>query len=83
MTARKLPVGAGGIDGGVHFRVGAPKRRRVDVVVDGRTVPLDPETDGSFGVHVAGGGSGVHQRRDAAPGASRPARLLQEAGPSK
>jgi maltooligosyltrehalose trehalohydrolase len=36
---RRLPVGAEVLPGGVHFRVWAPKRRRVEVVVEGDEGP--------------------------------------------
>ncbi len=53
-SSRRLPVGAEIVDGGAHFRVWAPRRKRVDVVVDGRIARLEPEPDGYFGAHVAG-----------------------------
>jgi maltooligosyltrehalose trehalohydrolase len=34
--------------GGTHFRVWAPKRKKVDVVSGGRIAPLAPEKDGYF-----------------------------------
>src|SRR5947209_10170646 len=48
---RRLPVGAELLpQGGVHFRVWAPKRRRIDVVVDGRAgvVELHRDDGGYF-----------------------------------
>src|SRR5205085_1087105 len=45
---RRYPVGAELIDGGVHFRVWAPSRRAVAVVIDGNDVPLDDEGNGYF-----------------------------------
>ncbi|HEY0777101.1 MAG TPA: malto-oligosyltrehalose trehalohydrolase [Gemmatirosa sp.] len=50
-TARRLPVGADLTPDGVHFRVWAPDRRRVDVVLDGgeRTVPLARESGDADG----------------------------------
>jgi maltooligosyltrehalose trehalohydrolase len=49
---RQMPVGAEVTPGGVHFRVWAPKRRRVDVVLelpDGPLIhPLEAEGDGYF-----------------------------------
>ncbi len=46
--ARRLPVGADVTPRGVAFRVWAPERERVDVVIDGREAPvaLQRETDG-------------------------------------
>lgn len=50
---RRLPIGAEPVPGGVHFRVWAPQRQRVDVVLDGsRPVQLDREMDGYFGGSV-------------------------------
>jgi maltooligosyltrehalose trehalohydrolase len=46
---RRLPVGAEVVDGGVHFRVWAPDRRQVDVVIDGRVTPLTAEAGGNRG----------------------------------
>ncbi|MBS1872323.1 MAG: malto-oligosyltrehalose trehalohydrolase [Acidobacteria bacterium] len=45
---RSLPGGANLAPGGAHFRVWAPERRRVEVVLEGRDVPLDREPDGHF-----------------------------------
>ena len=49
---RRLPVGAEIVEGGVHLRLWAPRRRRVDVVVDGYSRPLDAEGDGYFSTLV-------------------------------
>jgi maltooligosyltrehalose trehalohydrolase len=49
--ARRLPVGAEVVPEGVHFRVWAPKRKRVEVVFEGAgrpPLPLEPEEDGYF-----------------------------------
>ena len=48
--ARRLPVGAEvQPGGGVHFRVWAPARNRVEVVVEGgRACRLEPEANGYF-----------------------------------
>jgi maltooligosyltrehalose trehalohydrolase len=51
--ARRLPVGAEVLPGGgVHFRVWAPRRRRVEVVFEGEGAPkpltLEEEEDGYF-----------------------------------
>src|SRR5689334_11518830 len=52
MIRRRLSIGAELVRGGAHFRVFAPKRQRVDVVLDGpgsrRTVRLVREEDGHF-----------------------------------
>jgi len=47
---RRLPVGAEPVDGGTHFRVWAPNRRRVEVACEGfpRKFALECETDGYF-----------------------------------
>ena len=66
---RRLPVGAEiAPDGGVHFRVWAPKRRRVDVVLEGparapaRAHPLEPEEDGYFSALVPEASAGTRYR---------------------
>jgi maltooligosyltrehalose trehalohydrolase len=51
--ARRLPVGAEALPGGgVHFRVWAPRRRRVEVVFEGESAPaplgLEEEEGGYF-----------------------------------
>jgi maltooligosyltrehalose trehalohydrolase len=44
-----MPVGAEVVPGGVHFRVWAPRRTRVSVVLDdGRTAALQRDADGYF-----------------------------------
>ncbi len=45
---RRLPIGAELVPGGVHFRVWAPRKRRVEIVSEGVTASLDPEPDGYF-----------------------------------
>jgi maltooligosyltrehalose trehalohydrolase len=54
---RKLPVGAEvAPQGGVHFRVWAPRRRRVEVVLHAGepvAVALRPEREGYYSAHVA------------------------------
>ncbi len=57
--ARRLPVGAEARPGdGVHFRVWAPRRRRVEVVFEGERAPvplaLEEEEGGYFSVLVEG-----------------------------
>lgn len=73
---RRLPVGAECLPGGgVHFRVWAPRRRRVSVFLEGtagqistgpREVELSSEGDGYFSstVHQAGDGSCYRYRLD-------------------
>src|SRR5437016_14257269 len=44
---RRFPVGAEPVAGGVHFRVWAPRRNQVEVVLEGSpAVPLESECDG-------------------------------------
>ena len=64
---RRLPVGAEvAPDGGVHFRVWAPRRRRVEVVfeTEGRqaATELQEEDGGYFSAHVRGTGDGTLYR---------------------
>ncbi len=69
MVKRRLPVGAetsGG--GGAHFRVWAPRRREVEVVIEGgpgdgsRTARLSGEPGGYFSGSVPGTGAGTIYR---------------------
>src|SRR5262245_55536446 len=60
---RRLPVGADPVGGGVHFRVWAPRRHRVDLVTDRSIrVPLTPEGGGYFSATVGFAKSGMHYR---------------------
>ncbi len=56
VPSRRLPVGAEVLEGGVHFRVWAPRReRRRRPLIDGRSdAPLEPEADGYFSAVVPG-----------------------------
>jgi maltooligosyltrehalose trehalohydrolase len=47
-VSRRRAIGAEVIAGGVEFRVWAPKRKRVAVVIDDRDHPLAAEEDGYF-----------------------------------
>lgn len=49
-TKRRYAVGAEVVEGGVHFRVWAPRRERVSVLLaqDGLRIALNPEADGYF-----------------------------------
>ncbi|MEW6324253.1 MAG: malto-oligosyltrehalose trehalohydrolase [Nitrospirota bacterium] len=60
----KLGLGAEVLEGATRFRVWAPKRQRVEVVLDGdaRTVPLSPEENGYFSATAPGVGAGVLYR---------------------
>ena len=64
--ARRLPVGAEAQPGGMHFRVWAPKRRRVEVVVEGggarSAFGLSEEGGGYFSGAVEGAGAGTLYR---------------------
>ncbi|WP_425450056.1 malto-oligosyltrehalose trehalohydrolase [Virgifigura deserti] len=52
-SQRTLPVGAEILsDGGVHFRVWAPRRRQVAVVTEGDTVTLEADGSGYFAASV-------------------------------
>jgi maltooligosyltrehalose trehalohydrolase len=62
MSSRRLPIGANVTADGVHFRVWAPKRRRVDVVIDGRETRLEPEPNGYFSGHVERARAGTRYR---------------------
>jgi len=64
---RRLPVGAEVMpEGGVHFRVWAPRRRRVEVVSEseGKQTPteLQAEDEGYFSAHVRAAGDGTLYR---------------------
>jgi maltooligosyltrehalose trehalohydrolase len=50
---RRRAIGAEVVDGGVHFRVWAPVRKEVAVVIDGRDHPLEREASGHFSGLVA------------------------------
>ena len=65
-NTRRLPVGAEVGAEGVHFRVWAPRGRRVSVVLESGAAagehPLDAEPDGYFAGRVAGAGTGDRYR---------------------
>ena len=49
IVQRRMPMGAEPAGGGVHFRVWAPRRKRVSVVLEGsRALSLEPEGNGYF-----------------------------------
>ena len=61
--SRRLPVGAEVLPGGgVHFRVWAPQRKRVEIILEdegaGAAFALEPEDDGYFSGFVARAGDG-------------------------
>ena len=59
---RRLPVGAEVSQGGVHFRVWAPRRRKVEAIIEddgGReAVLLEAEGDGYFSAHTTSARAG-------------------------
>jgi len=59
-----VPVGPVIGDNGTHFRVWAPKLKKLTLVLetDGRSVEMEPEKDGYFSVFVAGVGAGTRYR---------------------
>ncbi|MDP9359850.1 MAG: malto-oligosyltrehalose trehalohydrolase [Acidobacteriota bacterium] len=59
---RKRAVGAELVDGAVDFRVWAPDRDTVSVVIDDCRFPLDRETDGHFRGTIATAGAGTRYR---------------------
>jgi len=59
---RRRAVGAEIIEGGVDFRLWAPDRKNVSVVIDGRAIPLDREADGHFRGIVADAREGTRYR---------------------
>ncbi len=55
-TTRRLPIGAEPVEGGVHFRVWAPRRSRIEVVPDaGESIVLKGEPGGYFSGLATGG----------------------------
>jgi maltooligosyltrehalose trehalohydrolase len=89
---RRLPVGAEVRPDGVHFRVWAPRRKAVALVLEGagdaadapRTIPLSRESDGYFSGAVAAARAGSRYRflLDGCEGPfPDPASRFQPAGP--
>jgi maltooligosyltrehalose trehalohydrolase len=79
-----LPVGAEVQSGaGVHFRVWAPRRRRVEVVIDGQGHALAAEPEGYFsgGVPAARAGTLYRYRLDGGEAYPDPASRSQPEGP--
>jgi maltooligosyltrehalose trehalohydrolase len=63
MSARRYPVGAEPRPDGVHFRVWAPRRRRVEVALEGGpTVALNAEPGGYFAALVPEARPGTRYR---------------------
>jgi maltooligosyltrehalose trehalohydrolase len=62
-TRRRLPIGAEVTPQGTHFRLWAPKRKRVEVVTEnGPTVEMQPDSNGYFAVLAADIGPGTLYR---------------------
>ncbi len=63
-AARRLPIGAEATPGGVHFRVWAPQRKRVEVVFEGgpTSATLTSEGNGYFSGDVPSLGPGTLYR---------------------
>jgi maltooligosyltrehalose trehalohydrolase len=59
---RRYPIGAELVSDGTHFRVWAPKRKRVAVVLDGRRVELHAEPNGYFSALVPGVRAGARYK---------------------
>lgn len=62
MAKRRFPIGAELVAGGTHFRVWAPARKRVAVVIGGDEHPLVREKGGYFSGSVRGIGAGTRYR---------------------
>jgi maltooligosyltrehalose trehalohydrolase len=84
-SSRQMPIGAEVLaDGGVHFRVWAPKRRRVEVVLQGvASAALEPEGGGylSGRLATARAGSRYRYRLDGGDAFPDPASRFQPEGP--
>ena len=82
-VSRRLPVGAELTGAGTEFRVWAPGRRRVEVIVSGRSAELAAEPGGYFSGTVAGAKAGDHYRYRLDGGAPfpDPASRFQPEGP--
>jgi maltooligosyltrehalose trehalohydrolase len=81
---RRFPIGAESTPAGTHFRVWAPKRRTVEVVLEnGAAAPLDRAPSGYFSgiVPAASEGSLYRFRLDGADAFPDPASRFQPSGP--
>lgn len=75
--SRRLAVGAEPTAEGTSFRVWAPARRRVEVVIEGGTAhELAAEADGYFAAGVPGVGAGVRYWLRESVGRGRAATML-------
>ena len=59
---RRLPIGAEVHDAGTHFRVWAPRRAKVEAVMDGGAVGLESEGNGYFSALAPSAGAGTLYR---------------------
>lgn len=59
---RVLDAGAEVSQRGTHFRVWAPRCKRISVDVDGKLYPMEADTDGYFEGFVAGAAAGARYR---------------------
>jgi maltooligosyltrehalose trehalohydrolase len=84
-VGRRLPVGAEVTPEGVHFRVWAPRRKKVEVVFEDRRAPVElaPEEDGYFSGLAEGIGAGAlyKLRLDGGDAFPDPASRFQPQGP--
>lgn len=84
-VTRRMPVGAEPQTAGVHFRVWAPDRERVEAVIDGRreSTLLSPERGGYHSGLVPGlaAGARYRYRLDAGDAFPDPASRFQPEGP--
>ncbi len=79
--ARRLPIGAEVLaDGGVHFRVWAPKRRRVEVVLE--KGPGDLPRSGPLAVALQAEGNGYFSGKGSAAGAGTVYRFRLDEDPT-
>lgn len=62
MNQRRFPIGAEVQSSGVHFRVWAPKAKRLDVVLEGNRYQLVLEPDGYFSRQVPTATAGMDYR---------------------
>jgi maltooligosyltrehalose trehalohydrolase len=82
-TTRRLAVGAELVDEGAHFRVWAPRRKRVEVLSGNKGTELTCERDGYFSGLVAGARAGFRYklRVDGGDAFPDPASRWQPDGP--
>ena len=82
-VTRRLPIGAEVVPGGVHFRVWAPKRKKVAVVVGRDEIELNREEGGYFSGLAEGleAGALYRYRRDGGDAFPDPASRFQPEGP--